>query len=69
MTTIYKTYQRRGYLSSAGYRQLSKVLSECAPLYNACLQERRDAYKMEGIRNSWVDQFKSFTEVRATDEF
>ena len=44
MTVIHKTYQRRGYLSRDGHAQLDRAMAECAVLYNAALQERRDAY-------------------------
>ena len=44
MTTIHTTYQLRGYLSKSGYARLDDVLSQCAVLYNAGLQEWRDSY-------------------------
>ena len=60
----HKTYQLRGYLTRAGYQQLNQVLRECATLYNAALQERRDAWRMAGKSISCIDQFKELTLVR-----
>ena len=44
MALIHTTIQRRGYLSRQGYVQLDVALLRCANLYNAALQEWRDAY-------------------------
>ncbi len=41
---IHTTYQLRGYLSKSGYARLDNVLRQCSVLYNAGLQEWRDAY-------------------------
>ena len=48
MTTIHTTYELRGYLSKGGHAKLDLLLRECSQLYNAALQERRDAYRMAG---------------------
>ena len=39
----------------------------CRTLYNASLQERRDAFKMRRVSISRTDQMKQFTLVRADD--
>ena len=44
MATIHTIYQLRGYLSQSGYARLDDVLRQCSVLYNAGLQEWRDAY-------------------------
>ena len=44
MVTAHTTHQLRGYCTKAGYAQLDAVLRDCARLYNAGLQEWRDAY-------------------------
>ena len=59
------TYSQRGYCSTAGYRRLERVLSDCKGLYNSALQERRDAYLMSGRTVTWVDQNRSLTGIRA----
>ena len=43
------TLQARGYLRKKGYLPLGAVLTQCAILYNAALQERRDAHRMSGL--------------------
>ena len=65
MASIDITYSQRGYCSKAGYRRLEQVLSDCKDLYNAALQERRDAYRQHGTTVSWVDQNRSLTDIRA----
>ena len=65
MVEIDITYSQRGYCSKRGYRRLEQVLSDCKDLYNAALQERREAYRMAGITVTWVDQNRSLTDVRA----
>jgi putative transposase len=46
---------------------LCRYLWACATLYNAALQERRDAWKKHGVSVSIYDQMKSLTEIRAND--
>lgn len=65
----HKTFQLRGYLTKAGYTQLDTILAECATLYNAALQEWRDAYRMAGVSVNVFHQNKEFTAVRAQDAF
>lgn len=65
----HKTFQLRGYLSKAGYARLDEVLAECAILYNAALQEWRDAYRMAGVSVNVFSQNQEFTAVRAQDAF
>ncbi len=69
MPTTHKTFQLRGYLSKAGYQQLDDILAECAILYNAAIQEWRDAYKSAGVSLNVFHQNKEFTAVRAQDAF
>jgi putative transposase len=47
---------------------LTGVLSESCRLYNAALQERSEAYKRERKRNSYYDQTKQLTEIRAAED-
>ena len=65
MVTAHATYQHRGYCSKAGYAKLKDLLGELKNLYNAALQERKDAYRYHGKTVSWVDQNRSLTAIRA----
>ena len=49
MTTIQKTFQIRAYTTKQGYARIDTVLRDCARLYNAALQEWRDAYPRRTI--------------------
>ena len=65
MPEIHISYSQRGHCTKAGYRRLEQVLEDCRALYNAALQERRDAWRMNGLNVSWVDQNRSLTALRA----
>jgi putative transposase len=69
METVHKTFQVRGFLSRRGYVRLDTVLRRCATLYNAGLEEWREAYRMTGVSLGYLEQFKEFTSVRAEDPF
>lgn len=69
MTTFNLTYQMRGYCTRAGYAKLDSVMDACATLYNAALQEWRDAYRMAGKSVSYYDQCKQLTQVRSDDPY
>lgn len=47
---------------------LSEHLSEACRLYNAALQERRDAYQVAGKPISFYDQHKQLKEIRAAGD-
>jgi putative transposase len=64
MTKAHQTYQIRGHVKAYAHDQLRSVLAECATLYNAALQERRDAYRVAGRSIGYRDQYKSLTEIR-----
>ncbi len=65
MVGIDITYSQRDYCNRAGNRRLEAVLDDCRSLYNAALQERRDAYRQHGHTVTWVDQNRSLTDIRA----
>ena len=67
MTKSHKTFQLRGYCTAAGYDHIREVLAISVTLYNAALQERRDAWKMNGKSISMFDQIKQLTLVRQDD--
>ena len=64
MVDINITYCQRGYCTKAGYHRLGQVLSDCKDLYNAALQERWDAWRMNRVNVSWIDQDLSLTAIR-----
>ncbi len=41
---MHRTYQLRGYTTKQGYARVDEVLRQCAQLYNAALEEWRNAY-------------------------
>lgn len=43
-------------------------LAACCDLYNAALQERRDAHRLQGVSIGYNAQTESLTEIRADDE-
>ena len=61
---IHRTYQERGYCRRGGYQRLSDVLALCGEFYNAALQERRDAWRLQRVSVSLFDQQVEFTGVR-----
>ena len=69
MPTTYRTFQRRGFLSRRGCDRLNQVLSGCAELYNAELEEWRRSYKECGKSDSLFGRMKAFTRTRSQDPF
>ncbi len=51
-----KTYQFRLYPTKKQQTTLGKWLALCCEVYNAALQERRDAYRMAGISIGFAHQ-------------
>ena len=68
MHVAHQTFQQRGYCRRPGYRRLERVLGDCAELYNAALEERRDAYRRKAVSVTLYDQMKQLTGVRADFE-
>ena len=67
MTMTHKTIQARGYCTAAGYDRVREILAMSATLYNAALQERTDAWKMNRRQISMYDQMQQLTLVRQDD--
>lgn len=63
-----KTYKYRIYPSPQQVERFEWTLSRCCELYNAALQERRDAYRMCGKSISFYDQVYQIPEVRQIRE-
>ena len=53
--------------NKAQERVLLQWLSACQQIYNAALEEKRDAYRKQGVNVSRYTQQKELTEVRAQD--
>ena len=64
--STHQTFHLRAYCTREGYRRLDAVMAECATLYNAALQEWRDAYRMQGKSITLYDQHKGLTGVART---
>lgn len=63
-----KTYQYRIYPTIEQEQALEQVLSLCCELYNACLTERREAYRLQGKALSFFEQKRELVEVKQIDE-
>jgi putative transposase len=61
MTKQHRTYKYRIYPTKAQRTALNATLSLCCELYNAALQERRDAWKKQKKSISYFDQTKQIT--------
>ena len=62
--TLTRTLFFRARLSKSTHTSLEAFLDEMRHLWNAALEERISAYRKAGVSISWVDQFKSLTEIR-----
>jgi putative transposase len=60
-----KTYKYRLYPTTAQTQALEAQLSEACRLYNAALQERRDAYQQGGVSLNYYDQANQLKEIRS----
>ena len=63
-----KAYVYRLYPTPAQAHALEGQLSEAARLYNAALQERRDAYQDHGVSLNYYDQANQLRAVRAAGD-
>ena len=64
---IQRTVSCRAKLSPGSHASLEAFLEEMRHLWNAALEERIDCYRKTGKPITWVDQFKSLTEIRRDD--
>ena len=60
-----KTYKYRLYPTAAQTTALAEQLGEACRLYNAALQERRDAYRYSGTSLTYYDQANQLKAIRA----
>jgi putative transposase len=63
-----KTYKYRLYPSPEQVKRLEWTLSRCCELYNAALQERRDAYRMCEKSINYYDQANQLPEIKESRE-
>lgn len=59
-----KSYKYRIYPNQATAEKLQWTLDRCRELYNAALQERREAWKYECKSISWIDQINDLPEIK-----
>lgn len=59
------SYKYRLYPTCKQRETLQWTLDRCRELYNAALQERKEAYKYAKKSISWIDQCRSLTEIKA----
>lgn len=59
-----RTFKYRIFPSRAQTTRLNNVLSLCCELYNAGLQERRDAYKFERKTIRYIEQANQLPEIK-----
>ncbi|PYS50168.1 MAG: transposase [Acidobacteria bacterium] len=59
-----RTFKFRIYPSKAQTTRLNKTLAFCCELYNAGLQERRDAYRLERKSIRYVEQANQLPEIK-----
>lgn len=67
-TEIVKSFKYRLYPSAAQVCALEYQLEEAARLYNAALQERRDAWRLQRRSVSFYEQSKQLKEIRAAGD-
>lgn len=60
-----KAFKYRLYPTQPQTRDLERTLALCRSLYNAALQERREAYKKAGKTVGFYEQKRSLPEIRA----
>ncbi len=65
---IRKTYKYRLYPTDKQVALLSEQLAEACRLYNAALQERRDAWRINRERVSYYTQANQLKEIRASGD-
>ena len=63
-----QAYKFRLYPTSKQVQALSWTIDRCRELYNAALQERRDAYRMVGKSITYYDQANQLAEIKQDRE-
>src|SRR5205085_6343674 len=68
MAEVRITYKYRLYPTRTQVEALTFQLSEACRLYNAALQERRDAWRINRVSLNYYTQSKQLTEIRANGD-
>jgi len=63
-----RAFKYRLYPTAAQARELHAQINEACRLYNAALQERRDAWNKCGVRVTCYEQHRQLTEIRAAGD-
>ena len=63
-----KTYKYRLFPTDAQHQALDAQLGEACRLYNAALQERRDAYQKSGVSLNYYDQANQLKAIRSAGD-
>ncbi len=66
-STVTKTFKFRIFPSKAQATKLENTLDLCRDLFNASLQERRDAYKLNRISLNYYNQANQLCDVKETN--
>src|SRR5438045_755919 len=66
--TVIKAYKFRIYPNNTTENRLQWVLDRCRELYNAALQERKEAYKYAGKTISYYEQQNDLPEIKQIRE-
>jgi putative transposase len=64
---VRRAYKLRAYPSRPQEGQAVRLLADHCDLYNAALQERREAWRMDKVSVSYGDQSAQLKEIRAAD--
>jgi putative transposase len=64
---VKRAYKLRAYLTQPQEGRAVRLLADHCDLYNAALQERREAWRMRHVRVSYGDQSAQLKEIRAAD--
>ena len=65
---VRKTFKYRLYPTKQQHALLDEQLAEACRLYNAALQERRDAWRMARVSVNYYDQANQLKEIRAAGD-
>jgi putative transposase len=63
-----RTYKYRAYPAPTQGEALHRQVNEACRLYNAALDERRSAWRMNGVSLGYYDQAKQLKEIRAAGD-
>jgi len=62
-----RTFQYRLQPTRRQAAEMKRILGGCLSLYNAALEQWKDAYRMQGKSLNYYDQARDLTELRASD--